>query len=138
MRGAIPPLPQYAFMAWCIVKHRDNFTFYLTIICSCSRKFYFISVTASHRDEPLLSLATYPRYYQTHTSTNRSMTDLVKTSREEDILNTEYARLNFITGKFVPAEMLCFLLLQRKAIQVGNKWKHGSYSVERPFVCINS
>jgi hypothetical protein len=26
MRGAIPPLPQYAFMAWCLVKHRDNFT----------------------------------------------------------------------------------------------------------------
>jgi hypothetical protein len=21
--------PQYAFMAWCLVKHRDNFTFYL-------------------------------------------------------------------------------------------------------------
>jgi hypothetical protein len=32
MRGAIPPLPQYVFMAWCSVKHRDNFTFifYLT------------------------------------------------------------------------------------------------------------
>jgi hypothetical protein len=29
MRGAIPPLPQYAFMAWCLVKHKDNFTFYL-------------------------------------------------------------------------------------------------------------
>jgi hypothetical protein len=27
MRGAIPPLPQYVFMAWCLVKHRDNFTF---------------------------------------------------------------------------------------------------------------
>jgi hypothetical protein len=26
MRGAIPPLPQYVFMAWCLVKHRDNFT----------------------------------------------------------------------------------------------------------------
>jgi hypothetical protein len=29
MSGAIHPLPQYAFMAWCLVKHRDNFTFYL-------------------------------------------------------------------------------------------------------------
>jgi len=29
MRGAIHPLPQYAFMAWCLVKHRDNFTFTL-------------------------------------------------------------------------------------------------------------
>jgi hypothetical protein len=27
MRGTIPPLPQYVFMAWCLVKHRDNFTF---------------------------------------------------------------------------------------------------------------
>jgi hypothetical protein len=27
MCGAIPPLPQYIFMAWCLVKHRDNFTF---------------------------------------------------------------------------------------------------------------
>jgi hypothetical protein len=25
MSGAIPPHPQYAFMAWCLVKHRDNF-----------------------------------------------------------------------------------------------------------------
>jgi hypothetical protein len=29
MSGAIPPLLQYVFMAWCLVKHRDNFTFYL-------------------------------------------------------------------------------------------------------------
>jgi hypothetical protein len=27
MREEIPPLPQYAFMACCLVKHRDNFTF---------------------------------------------------------------------------------------------------------------
>jgi hypothetical protein len=27
MSGAIPPLSQYAFMVWCLVKHRDNFTF---------------------------------------------------------------------------------------------------------------
>jgi hypothetical protein len=24
MRGAIPPLPQYVFMAWCLVKHRET------------------------------------------------------------------------------------------------------------------
>jgi len=29
MSGTIPPLYQYAFMAWCLVKHRDNFTFTL-------------------------------------------------------------------------------------------------------------
>jgi hypothetical protein len=27
MRGAIHPVPEYAFMASCLVKHRDNFTF---------------------------------------------------------------------------------------------------------------
>jgi len=27
MRGAILPLPQYVFLVWCIVKHRDKFTF---------------------------------------------------------------------------------------------------------------
>jgi hypothetical protein len=27
MRGAIHSLPHYVFMAWCLVKHRDNFTF---------------------------------------------------------------------------------------------------------------
>jgi hypothetical protein len=30
MKGAIPPLLQYAFMAWYLVKHRDNFTFTFT------------------------------------------------------------------------------------------------------------
>jgi hypothetical protein len=24
MRGTIPPLSQYVFMVWCLVKHRDN------------------------------------------------------------------------------------------------------------------
>jgi len=27
MRGTTPPLPQYVFMVWCSVKHRDNFSF---------------------------------------------------------------------------------------------------------------
>jgi len=27
IRGAILPLPQYAFITWCLVKHRDNFSF---------------------------------------------------------------------------------------------------------------
>jgi hypothetical protein len=27
MRGDIPPVPQYVFLAWCLVQHRDNFTF---------------------------------------------------------------------------------------------------------------
>jgi len=29
--------PQYAFMAWCLVKHRDNFTLlYFTLIDICT------------------------------------------------------------------------------------------------------
>jgi len=28
MHGAIPPLQQYVFTAWCLVKHRDNFTYH--------------------------------------------------------------------------------------------------------------
>jgi hypothetical protein len=30
MHGGIPSLPQYVFMAWCLVKFRDNFTFTFT------------------------------------------------------------------------------------------------------------
>jgi hypothetical protein len=33
MRGAIPPLPQSVFMAWCLVKHRGNFTFFTHRYC---------------------------------------------------------------------------------------------------------
>jgi hypothetical protein len=29
MSGAIHPLPQYSFMVWCLVKHRDNLTLLL-------------------------------------------------------------------------------------------------------------
>jgi hypothetical protein len=38
MRGAIPPFPQYVFIAWCLVKHRDNFTFTLLIFNSKIKK----------------------------------------------------------------------------------------------------
>jgi len=31
MHGAIPPLSQYVFMEWCLVKHKDKFTFTLTV-----------------------------------------------------------------------------------------------------------
>jgi len=30
MHGIVPSLPQYDFMAWCLVKHRDNCTLHLT------------------------------------------------------------------------------------------------------------
>jgi hypothetical protein len=31
MRGSVPLLSQYVFMAWCLVKHEDDFTFLNTI-----------------------------------------------------------------------------------------------------------
>jgi hypothetical protein len=44
MSGAIPPLPQYAFMSWCLVKYRDNFTFYLYLYLYllCHRRVRFV------------------------------------------------------------------------------------------------
>jgi hypothetical protein len=35
VRGAVPPLPQFVFMAWCLFKLRDKFTFYF--ICTLSK-----------------------------------------------------------------------------------------------------
>jgi hypothetical protein len=36
--------PQYAFMAWCLVKNRDNFTFTISQVqCSCVH-FYVLNV----------------------------------------------------------------------------------------------
>jgi len=29
LRGAVHPLPRYIFMAWCLVKHGDNFICYI-------------------------------------------------------------------------------------------------------------
>jgi len=38
MSGAITPLPKYVFMAWCLVKHRDNFTFIIMLYICYSLK----------------------------------------------------------------------------------------------------
>jgi len=48
MRGAIPLLPQYVFMAWCLVKHKDNFTFTLsenTLVHKCVDQYECDDVT---------------------------------------------------------------------------------------------
>jgi hypothetical protein len=58
MRGVIPPLPQYVFMAWCTVKekHRDKFTlpflniFYILLVenpVACSVLFLFCRLGGS-------------------------------------------------------------------------------------------
>jgi hypothetical protein len=38
--------PQYAFMAWCLVKHRDNFAFYLYLVMYCCKSSIFSSLFA--------------------------------------------------------------------------------------------
>jgi hypothetical protein len=51
MRGTIPPLPQYVFMAWCLVKRRDNFTF--TFIMHLLYKKFTFSSESSTRSQNL-------------------------------------------------------------------------------------
>jgi hypothetical protein len=43
MRGSIPP-PRYTFMTWCLVKHRDNFTFSFTLIGRTNEAFFLSDV----------------------------------------------------------------------------------------------
>jgi hypothetical protein len=55
MSGAILTLPQYVFMAWCLVKHRDSFNFYFTIglsSSSSSSSSSFLGSTAQLRPWP--------------------------------------------------------------------------------------
>jgi hypothetical protein len=59
MSGAIHPFPQYAFMAWCLVKHRDNFTFYLHLnsrIPPTPPYAFRIWCLFNHRDNFILTL----------------------------------------------------------------------------------
>jgi hypothetical protein len=49
MRGAIPP-PQYVFMAWCLVKHTDNFTFIIIIMLTVNvKRSLYCEVLPSYR-----------------------------------------------------------------------------------------
>jgi hypothetical protein len=51
MSGAIPPLPQYAFMAWCSVKAQGQLYFYLFNSAVLLREHVFkvtANVTISH------------------------------------------------------------------------------------------
>jgi hypothetical protein len=45
MRGAIRPRPQYVFMAWCLIKHRDTFNLPLKAnVYLCVTKHYVMKV----------------------------------------------------------------------------------------------
>jgi hypothetical protein len=39
MSGAIPPLPQYAFMAWCSVKAQGQFNFVVVVVVVITHSF---------------------------------------------------------------------------------------------------
>jgi hypothetical protein len=39
-RGAVPPFSQYVFVAWYLVKHRDNFTFNFTDLFTLCRDIF--------------------------------------------------------------------------------------------------
>jgi len=43
MRGAIPPVLKYLFIAWYLVKHRDNYTFTFTALGS-GKIFHYIEL----------------------------------------------------------------------------------------------
>jgi hypothetical protein len=61
MRGTIPPLPQYAFMAWCLVKHRDNFnfTFYVHHVGETLHQFIMTTETTEKEREYVIILRKY-------------------------------------------------------------------------------
>jgi hypothetical protein len=48
--------PQYVFMAWCLVKHRDNFTFLLLEETEmvCFRHVYFDGINSHHSPKQIL------------------------------------------------------------------------------------
>jgi hypothetical protein len=48
MRGALPPLHQYVFMAWCLVKHKDILPLpYVPVFDSQQRQGIFLFASAS-------------------------------------------------------------------------------------------
>jgi hypothetical protein len=59
MRGALPPLTQSDFMAWCSVKRRDNFTFTLLLMLT------------------LVLFAIYPKVYTTSKNNLYAFNDVV-------------------------------------------------------------
>jgi hypothetical protein len=69
MRGAIPPLTQYAFMAWCSVKkkHMDNFIFTLFLssqirqsyVCTSLKIFFPSSIRPYSSSPPCRFLGTF-------------------------------------------------------------------------------
>jgi hypothetical protein len=56
MTGARPPFPQYFFMVWCLVKHRDKFTFTFFICMSNTWRIFDQSVALTYMSRGLENL----------------------------------------------------------------------------------
>jgi len=56
MRGAMPPLTQYVFMAWCLVKHRDNFTLLYLYVINTEDSFRPSSMSCGRKGKMFLRL----------------------------------------------------------------------------------
>jgi hypothetical protein len=61
MRGAIPLLPQHVFIAWCLVKHMDNFTFTFYIYGKLKGKVVPELNSALHHEDAGMSGGIAPR-----------------------------------------------------------------------------
>jgi hypothetical protein len=86
MRGAISPLRQYVFMAWCLVKHRDNFTLPLTLCVASQRVFivvvvYFVIRKLWNTQNLLNSFGYETRRVALSTHTMRSFMDFIRRLR---------------------------------------------------------
>jgi len=64
MRGAIPPLPKYVFMAWCLVKHSDNFafTFYPEKLVFIDSTYQLLSFISRMLTRDLIAIDIYFNY----------------------------------------------------------------------------
>jgi hypothetical protein len=136
MSGAIHPLPQYVFMACCLVKHRDNFTFTLHLFIESYILFWFL-------DRNYIRI-----YYACYISHFCFFCDSVRPN--EDIMNS--LSLNFFTSLFIPLSYIqissfpsCFQTsltcvcssderqvaprVKRNKQKAGMKKRHGSFLI---------
>jgi hypothetical protein len=63
MRGAIPPLPKYAFMACCLARHRDNFTITFNRARNSSNMGTMINMAILHIIIIIIIIIIFPVFY---------------------------------------------------------------------------
>jgi hypothetical protein len=77
MRGVLPPLSEYVFIAWYLVKHRDNFTFtFAFTLCIYNALDLFgtyVTVTCI-LFEHFINISAYLKYFQDGGTDNNVLT----------------------------------------------------------------